>query len=147
MIFPAHHTGLASEDLLNLPAWRQFEQVLIDFKNISDQNQVVPVLAYIPFVTEVYSEYTTLDSGGNWLAMRDKGIATSGNDEKAVQALTERVGIEMISFLPAFKDAARQGKLVYYRFDDHWNSEGSEIAARVTADALRAHIDGAVSSK
>lgn len=146
MIFPAHHTGLASEDLLNLPAWRQFEQVLIDFKNISNQNQVVPVLAYIPFVTEAYSEYTTLEGGGNWLAMRDKWIATSGNDEKAVQALAERVGIEMISFLPAFKDAARQGKLVYYRFDNHWNSEGSEIAARVTADALRAHIDGAVSS-
>jgi hypothetical protein len=146
LIFPSHHTGLASEDLLNSPAWRQFEQVLIDFKNISDQNQVVPVLAYIPFATETYSEYTTLESGRNWLARRDKEIATSGNDEKAVQALAERVGIELISFLPAFKDAARQGKLVYYRFDNHWNSEGREIAARVTADALRAHIDGAASS-
>ena len=146
LIFPSHHTGLASDDLLNTPAWRQFEQVLIDFKNISDQNQVVPVLAYIPFATETYSEYTTLESGGNWLARRDKEIATSGNDEKAVQALAERVGIELISFLPAFKDAARQGKLVYYRFDNHWNSEGREIAARVTADALRAHIDGAASS-
>ena len=146
LIFPSHHTGLASDDLLNTPAWRQFEQVLIDFKNISDQNQVVPVLAYIPFATETYSEYTTLESGRNWLARRDKEIATSGNDEKAVQALAERVGIELISFLPAFKDAARQGKLVYYRFDNHWNSEGREIAARVTADALRAHIDGAASS-
>jgi acetyltransferase AlgX (SGNH hydrolase-like protein) len=146
MIFPSHHTGLASEDFLNLSAWRQFEQVLIDFKNISAQNEVVPVLAYIPFATEAYSEYTTLESGENWLAKREKGIATSGNDEKAVQALAERVGIEMISFLPAFKDAARQGKLVYYRFDNHWNSEGREIAARVTADALRAHIDGAASS-
>ena len=146
LIFPSHHTGLASEDFLKSPAWRQFEHVLIDFKNISDQNQVVPVLAYIPFATETYSEYTTLESGGNWLARRDKEIATSGNDEKAVQALAERVGIELISFLPAFKDAARQGKLVYYRFDNHWNSEGREIAARVTADALRAHIDGAASS-
>ena len=44
----------------------------------------------------------------------------------------------MISFRPAFEQAARQGKLVYYPLDLHWNEEGREIAASVTAEALRA---------
>ena len=44
----------------------------------------------------------------------------------------------MISLRPAFEQAARQGKLVYYPLDMHWNEEGRKIAASVTAEALRA---------
>jgi hypothetical protein len=46
----------------------------------------------------------------------------------------------LISFLPPFEDAARRGRFVYFQFDNHWNSEGSEIAARVTAEALQAEM-------
>jgi PAS domain S-box-containing protein len=46
----------------------------------------------------------------------------------------------MISFRSAFEQAARQGKLVYYPLDMHWNEEGREIAASVTAEALRADL-------
>jgi PAS domain S-box-containing protein len=43
----------------------------------------------------------------------------------------------LIDLRPAFQEAARNGKLVYYRLDSHWNAEGRKIAAKVTADALQ----------
>lgn len=142
LLFLTHHTGLSTQNLLDSVTWRVFEKILLDFKQISERNQIVPLLAYIPFSTEVYAEYSTRESGGNWLSLRESQIATSTNDEEAARRLAEKVGIELISFLPAFKDAARHGELVYYRFDNHWNSKGSEIAARVTSEALKSHIEG-----
>jgi hypothetical protein len=67
-------------------------------------------------------------------------IATRAMDERAARILASRVGIELVSFLPAFQEAAHQGKLVYRRLDAHWNSEGAELAAQVTAQALQHHL-------
>ena len=147
ILFPTRHTGFAPDDLLDSPQWHVFENILISFKHVSEQNHIVPILAYIPFATDIYAPYTTLQSGRNWLHIREGQIATSGNDELAAQRLADRVGVELISFLPAFKAAAREGKVVYHRFDDHWNSAGSEIAARVTASVLQARLKGAPSSR
>ena len=141
-VFQSRHTGMAAEDLVNSEPWRIFEKILREFKQVSEQNQVVPLVAYIPVATEVYARYSTLESGGNWLAVRESLIATSANDEGAARRLAERVGLELVSFLPAFEDAARHGKFVYFQLDAHWNSEGSEIAAQVTADALKAQVRG-----
>jgi predicted RecB family endonuclease len=74
------------------------------------------------------------------MAVREKMIATSNNDEAAARMLAEDVGVEMIRFLPAFRSAASQGRFVYFQLDSHWDSEGSELAARVTADALNARF-------
>jgi PAS domain S-box-containing protein len=114
------------------------EKILAEFKHLSEQNQIVPVLVYIPAQTEIYSEYSTLNSGANWLAIRESQIATSGSNEEAARRLAAKVGIQLINLRPAFKQAARQGKLLYYRLDSHWNDEGREIAAKVTAEALKA---------
>jgi PAS domain S-box-containing protein len=48
------------------------------------------------------------------------------------------LGVELISLYPAFKQAAQQGKLLYYPLDSHWNEEGRALAANVTAEALKA---------
>jgi len=137
IVFLTRHTGRSTEESLNSPTWQLFEKILIDFRDLCERNQVIPILAYIPWSTEVYAEYSTLDSGANWLEARESMIATGEMDEKAARAVASRAGIGLVSFLPPFKDAARQGKLVYRRLDDHWNSEGAEIAAEVTAQALR----------
>ena len=139
-VFQRRHTGLPAEDLVNSPPWRLFEKVLREFKQISEQNQVVPLVAYIPGATEVYARYSTAESGRNWLTIRDSQIATSDNDDEAAHILAARVGLELVSFLPAFEDAARHGSLVYFQLDAHWNSEGSEIAAIATAEVLQAKV-------
>lgn len=142
----SRHTGRPTGDSLNSATWRLFEKILRDFKEVSEQHQIVPLLAYIPLSSEVYAEYSTRESGRDWLVIRESQMATSANDEEAARRLAEKAGIELISFFPAFKDAARHGKFVYLRFDDHWNSEGSEIAARVTAEALQAQIRASTSA-
>jgi PAS domain S-box-containing protein len=98
----------------------------------------VPIVLYIPAASEVYTEYSTPDSGANWLAVRKSEMETRGNNEKAARILTHNVGIRMVSLLPPFEEAAREGKLVYYQLDAHWNDAGREIAAEVTASALKA---------
>jgi hypothetical protein len=81
-----------------------------------------------------------MESGQNWLEIRDSQIASSGNDEEAAHRIADEVGIELISFRPAFRSAAREGKLLYLRTDAHWNSEGSDLAAQVTAQALQSYL-------
>ena len=138
IIMVDRHSARSTDDLLKSPEWHAMEKILAEFKHLSEQNQIVPVLVYIPAQTEIYSEYSTLNSGANWLAIRESQIATSGSNEEAARRLAAKVGIQLINLRPAFKQAARQGKLLYYRLDSHWNDEGREIAAKVTAEALKA---------
>ena len=70
------------------------------------------------------------------MAVRKSEIETRDNNEKAARILARKVGVQMISLLPSFRDAAHEGKLVYYQLDAHWNGAGREIAAKVTARAL-----------
>jgi PAS domain S-box-containing protein len=137
MVFLDQHKAASTEDLLKSPEWRAWENILLALKTVSERNHIVPVLIYIPAATEVYAQYSTNESGRNWLAVRAAQVATSGHNEQAAHILAERVGISMISVRPAFQQAAADGKLVYYQMDAHWNEEGRRIAGNVTAAALR----------
>ena len=132
------HSTRSVDNLLESPEWKAWRSILVALKELSEENQIVPLLLYIPAVTEIYSQYITPQSGKNWLRLRESLIATQRADEEAARRLAANVGIEMISLRPAFEQAARQGKLVYYPLDMHWNEEGRKIAASVTAEALRA---------
>jgi PAS domain S-box-containing protein len=138
ILFSNRHSMRSTEEILRSPEWRVMEAILVDFKQLCEQNQIVPLILYIPAASEVYAEYSTSESGGNWLAVRKSQIASSGNSEEAARRVAQNVGIRMITLLPAFREAARQGKLIYYQLDVHWTAEGREIAAQVTADALKA---------
>jgi PAS domain S-box-containing protein len=138
MVFLDRHLATSPDDRLRSPEWRALEKILVEFKAVSEQNHIVPLLLYIPGASEIYAEYSTRESGANWLRVRDSLIATSGSNEQAARSLAKKLGIELISLFPAYKEAARRGKMLYYQLDSHWNAEGREIAARVTAKALRA---------
>ena len=134
------HSTRSADDLLQSPEWHAWGQILVAMKELCEENQIVLLMVYIPAVTEVYSEYITPQSGTNWLRLRESLISTQTTNEEAARRLAAKVGIEMISFRSAFEQAAQQGKLVYYPLDMHWNEEGREIAASVTAEALRADL-------
>jgi PAS domain S-box-containing protein len=136
MVFDDGHVTKSADELLESPEWRGLEKILIDFKNAAEKRHIIPLLLYIPGATEIYAEYSTLESGGRWLRVRDSYIRTSGSNEESTRRVAEKAGIQLISLAPAFKQAARQGKILYYPLDTHWNSEGREIAAQVTAAAL-----------
>jgi len=136
-VFFAKHTGQPTDALLRSRSWRSFHDVVLAFKAECEQHHITPVLVYIPWATEIYSEYTGADSGRRWRAIRQSEVSTSGNDEAAARTLSEAAGIPLISLLPAFREAARDGKFLYHPLDDHWNAEGSDVAAATTARALR----------
>jgi PAS domain-containing protein len=137
MVFLDRHLAKKPEELLGSPQWQALEKVLLEFKRVSESNRIVPLLLYIPGATEVYSPYSRLDSGANWLAIREAQIATSSSNEEATRELAERVGIELIDLRPVFEQAAARGKFLYYRLDAHWNAEGREVAAAATAKRLK----------
>jgi hypothetical protein len=141
VVFLDQHSTKSPDQLLRSREWKELQTILTDFKNVSEQNQIVPLLLHIPASTEIYAEYSTAQSGFGWLQVRDSQVATSRNSEEALSRLARKTGVELISFSPAFRQAAQQGKLIYYRLDSHWNKEGTDIAAQVTAEGLRARAE------
>ena len=99
-------------------------------------NGIVPVVVFIPTTTHIYADYSTAQSGANWLRLRDAQARGRANVEKSMILLTEELDLRLIDLVPAFDRAAAEGKLLYYPFDTHWNSEGRQVAAEVVAKAI-----------
>jgi SGNH hydrolase-like domain, acetyltransferase AlgX len=55
--------------------------------------------------------------------------------------LAKQLNIPFIDLCPVFEASARDGKLLYYPFDTHWNSEGREVAAAFVAKTLRGRVE------
>lgn len=53
-----------------------------------------------------------------------------------VGRLADRLGLQVIDLIPAFKAAARNGKQLYYPKNPHWNVEGNRLAYRLIRKAL-----------
>ncbi len=125
-------------ELLEMDEWKTLRELLTEFKAIAADNNIVPFVLFFPTKAHIYAEYTTQESEPNWLQIRDQQIASKGNVETALHSLCREVGIEFVSVAPAFEQAAGEGKMLFYPFDSHWNSEGRQIAAQVVAEALSA---------
>ena len=128
--------SISSAELLKMNEWINLRQLLGQFKVVCTENDIVPIVVFLPTTAHIYAEYSMADSGPNWLAIRDQQIAAKDNVELALTALCREVGLEVVSLSPAFRRAASQGKLLYYPFDSHWNSEGRQVAASVLAERL-----------
>jgi len=124
-------------EILKMREWIILKDLLGQFKSISSANGIVPIVVFIPTTAHIYAQYSTPASGAPWMAIRDQQIAAKDHAETALRILCQEVGVELISLSPSFERAASEGKLVFYPFDTHWNSEGRQIAASVLAETLR----------
>ena len=137
VVFPANGSVMGTADeMLRSKEFDLLRQLLAEFRYLCVSNNIIPIIVYLPTANHIYAEYSTQESGRNWLARRAREVATKGNLEGAVRALSEELQIEFISVSPALERAAEEGKLLYHRADSHWNSEGKEVAARFVAGAL-----------
>ena len=125
------------DELLTLNEWKILRELLVEFKAIASANGIVPIILFFPTKAHIYAQYSTFDSDPNWMTIRDQQIAAKDNVETALRALGLQIGVELISLSPAFERAASEGRLLYYPFDSHWNSEGRQVAASVLAEILR----------
>jgi SGNH hydrolase-like domain, acetyltransferase AlgX len=123
-------------ELLKLHEWNHLKELLVEFKSIAEENNIVPIVLFLPTKAHIYAEYSTPDSETNWMTIRDQQIAVKDHVATAVQTLCRETGIELISLVPTFERAASQGEFLYYPFDTHWNSEGRQLAASVVAETL-----------
>ena len=127
----------ATDALITSDEGKALKDILTDFRMICLEHGVTPILMYIPIASHIYAEYSTAQSGERWLQIREGQIAAKTNTENAVTTLTHAVSMELISLSPVFEAAAKEGKLLYYPFDTHWNSEGRAAAAAYVADILK----------
>ena len=92
---------------------------------------------YIPAAAHVYAQYSTMQSGENWLKIRDQQIQAKTNTEGSMTQMLQELDIEMISLTPTLEEGASRGKMLYYPLDPHWNPEGTELAASYVANILK----------
>jgi hypothetical protein len=135
-VFSYKNETRTPNELLRTNEWNILKELLGQFKNIATENNIVPIVVFIPIKTHIYAEYTTSDNATNWMAIRGQQIDAKDNTESALRALCRQIGLELVSLSPAFERAASQGKLLYYPFDTHWNSEGRQIGASILAERL-----------
>jgi hypothetical protein len=132
-------TSDSPDDLLKKEEWQEMRRILAEFKDVCEAHQIVPLLMYIPAGVHIYAPYSTNRSGRNWLQVREQQIAGRKNTEEAMTRLVQGLNLDMISLSAIFELAAKQGKLLHYNLDPHWNSEGRELASSFVADFLNAN--------
>ncbi len=125
------------EEIAASAEWQKLANILKEFKSLSLENHIFPVVIYIPTVAQIYAQYSTEQSDPGWLQMKDQQIAAKSNLEQTLLSLSQKIGVELVSLSPVFELAAKEGKELYYPFDTHWNSEGREVAARFVAERLK----------
>ena len=75
--------------------WVALERILREFKDLCATHQIMPIVLYIPSPSHVYAQFTTRESGGNWLLIREREIAARKDAENAVGRLVHSAGIRL----------------------------------------------------
>jgi hypothetical protein len=117
--------------------WRQLEQILIQFKTLSAEHSITPVILFVPTASHIYAQYSMDGEGGPyWLQMREDQIRAKHYLESALRETSERLGITFLSLSTIFEPAAERGQMVYDTASVHINSDGLELAADYVAKEL-----------
>jgi hypothetical protein len=136
MLLVPENKVASTEALLSSSEWQAMKAILSEFKMQCLANRVVPIVVYVPTITSIYAEYATSESGEYWLRFRSDQIARKSITQRAMISLADELGIKLIDLTIPFEAAAASGKLLYQRFDTHWNSEGKAVAAEYVAKNL-----------
>ena len=127
---------IMTEQILLTEEWQELKKILAEFKEVSIANEIKPYLLYIPMGISIYAKYSTKKSGHLWLQIRETQIARTESLENAIKDLTRELDVELLNLSIPFSNAAKNGQMLYEPIDDHWNSEGREVAARYVAERL-----------
>src|SRR5262245_33505595 len=68
-------------------------------------------------------------------AMRGRGWDLDLPDRRLAQFCAEK-GIPFFAMEPTFREQARAGHLLHWRYNGHWTAEGNELAARLLAKMI-----------
>lgn len=117
-------------------AWKTVEALLLATRDEAERQGARYALAIVPGKWQIHKE--------DWQALLsargepdDDRWVLRGPNRKLSQ-LAEAHGIPVVDLLPALRDAADDGRRLYYPVDIHWTAAGHEVASRAVADFLLA---------
>lgn len=137
MVFNYWNQHATSEQLLARDEWKTLRTLMAEFKAVALENRIEPIIVFIPTKAEVYGSFFSEHSGQRFLLKIREQLQFEMNSAEALQTVAQEQGIRIVNLLPHFKELARQGKVLYYPFDTHWNRTGREAAAEVIAQVIR----------
>ena len=130
---------LPTRDVMNrenrdrlLRMWRYAQDPILEAKRLAGQHDAALIALLLPSKTQAYWHLLEREVPPD-MEWRPDGI----ND--LVRKFCEKHGIRYLDLTPVFQQQARQGKLLYFKFDAHWNVEGHRLAARTIYDYLVTH--------
>lgn len=124
-------------ELLSSEPWTDLKAILEEFRRLSVENSITPIVVYVPTTIQVYGKYFTGEGGRGVKDKIRSQLRFESNSADALASLTAQLKIPSVNLLPAFQCAASHGRLLYYQFDNHWNREGREAAAKFVAASIR----------
>ena len=115
-------------------AWETAEALLVETRDAALSAGARFAVVVVPTRWQVH-----LDDWQALLAARnepdDSRWVLRGPQKRLVQ-LAERHQIPVIDLLPSMRDAAREGRRLYYQVDIHWRAAGHELAADTVVNFL-----------
>jgi hypothetical protein len=112
------------DELTKSPEIKKLREILSKFKEVSEENGVIPAVVFIPSPTHIFLPYATPPD------KYKEDLENMSNTGKAVEQTAKDVGIKWLDLTPAFERETKQGRLLFYTTDTHWNSDGRELAAK-----------------
>ena len=109
--------------------------LVLEFKRLCLEHQIVPVILYIPSKLEVYDDHITT-TGQEFNRKLVKYYIYPSKKSEEIENIANNLQVKLINILPYFKRKAQEGKMLYYAFDTHWNTTGIELAAEFIVSSL-----------
>jgi hypothetical protein len=128
---------VSTNQILSSWEWQELRSVLSEFRRLCVENGMTPIIVFIPTKIQVYGANYTSDSGRHFLQQIEDQLAFETNSVQSMIHMAQELDICLINLMPHFKRLAGEGKLLYYPFDTHWNSEGRQAAAEFIAASLK----------
>lgn len=116
----------SAEEVLNSKEGKAVSGALEELKKFCALQNIRPLVFFIPSTADIYKPYSS------------EAQAPDSHVEEAVQKAAADAQIDFLSLGPAYRQAAREGKMLYYTGDTHWNEEGRQIAADSVKEKLEA---------
>lgn len=136
-IFSSFPDKRAPAEILKDTDGKALAGIFAEFKTLAEERNITPIVVFLPMLAHIYGPMTTQNSGAHWKAIRSEAIGNRSNVENAVKNLAQATGLDFIDLVPPFEAKAKQGELLYHRFDAHWNSQGRQVAAEWVAQRLK----------
>ena len=111
------------------PAIKKLTTLVTDFARLARENNITPILLYLPSKVTVYAPYVTEDSGSGWKVRSNVAANRWNLKEVMLSDLQGIEGLEILDLTTALSKSCEQGTPPYLQYDLHWNQDGMKVAA------------------